>query len=314
MSSTLPTIQLFDKHPDSRMQALEGKRLSEGWEPTILARKRCRVEGAGKLLFDYLPGVVDDDLSDRLWPILSPIKVPTNQRATAAGSFRRPTLKNASGGANPVLSATLGATEGDAGGRNAYCRQTVFTKENTDLFGDPAIKEMFRTVESYASVYEFERYTAQRRYADQILPNWMINDTAWTTLTVNNNYATGIHVDSGDLDAGVSCLLVLRRGDYAGALLTFPQWEVGVDLQDGDLLLMDAHEWHANTPMVFHRDEIPITDGLGDTEMVERYGERVSVVFYLREGLVRCGTAAAEEAKHQREIKKYAAKRQEVAS
>ena len=290
MTTTLPTIHMFDRHPDDRMREVEGKALPEGWEPTVLARKRARGEGGGQFLFDYLPGAIDSDLSERLWPLLSAIKIPTVQRATASGSFKRPLPQRLSGLTNEIMSATLGSTEGDAGGRNSYCRQTAFTKESgAALFADPAIREMFAIVAAAAAEHEPKRYEAQREYAERLLPDWRINETPWTTLTVNNNYSTGIHVDSGDLDAGVSCLLVLRRGDYDGAILTFPQWEIGVDLQDGDLLLMDAHQWHANTPMVMRSAD----------------AERVSVVFYLREGLLRCDTPEAEEAKHQAQVAAY---------
>lgn len=287
--SSLPTIHLFDKYADHEIRELEGKQLDVGWKPTVQVNTACRVEAGGKLLFDYLPGAVSPELSAALWPILSPIKVPTNQRATASGSYKRPLPTNPSGGGNSIMSATLGSTEGDAGGRNSYCRQTAFTKANADLFERQPIRDMFDVVTSAARKHERDRYNAQAEVALRLLPEWRILDLPFTTLTVNNNYSTGIHIDSGDLDAGVSCLLVLRRGKYDGAMLTFPQWSAGVDMQDGDLLLMDAHEWHANTPMVFLDDD----------------AERVSVVFYLRERMEHCDTPEAEEEKHQEQLAQY---------
>ena len=100
----------------------------------------------------------------------------------------------------------------------------------------------------------------------------------WTTVTVNNTYPTGVHKDQGDLDEGFSNLAVLRRGDYAGGHLTFPRYRVAVNMQDGDLILMDAHEWHGNTQMRLDSED----------------AERISVVLYYRTNMITCGTAEEE--------------------
>ena len=100
-------------------------------------------------------------------------------------------------------------------------------------------------------------------------------------MTVNNNYPTGVHTDKGDLDEGYSCLMALRRGEYTGGNLVFPEYRVSVNMKEGDLLLMDAHQWHGNTNIVKGSED----------------AERISLVLYYRTDMMFCGTMEAEAEK-----------------
>ena len=111
--------------------------------------------------------------------------------------------------------------------------------------------------------------------------DWRISNTPFTTMTVNNNYPTGVHTDKGDLEEGFSCLMSLRKGEYTGGSLIFPEYRVGVNMGEGDLILMDAHQWHGNTNIVKHSDD----------------AERISLVLYYRTDMMFCGTMEAEAEK-----------------
>lgn len=63
----------------------------------------------------------------------------------------------------------------------------------------------------------------------------------------------------------ISCV---RRGTHGGAVLSFPEYGTGVELDDGDVLLFNPHEWHGVTPF--------------EGELSEDH-ERISIVYYLRE-------------------------------
>jgi len=123
-----------------------------------------------------------------------------------------------------------------------------------------------------------DRHAAQQAQVDATHPDWVVPGTPFTTITVNNTYPTGVHTDKGDLDAGFSNLTVVRRGSYSGGIFLFPAYRVGVDMADGDLLLMDAHEYHGNTPLELASDD----------------AERISVVAYYRTRMVECGNAEQE--------------------
>lgn len=162
-----------------------------------------------------------------------------------------------------------------------------------------------------------ERYAAQMHEVERTSPDWVIGGTPFTTITVNNTYPTGIHTDKGDLDAGFSTLGCIRRGDFTGGWLTFPQYGVAADMQNGDVLLMDAHEWHGNTPITCdHCGESLRKPGHRCTDPEGREGmnphlaspERISIVSYFRTDMVECGTAAEENARRAAVQEKRASK------
>lgn len=193
------------------------------------------------------------------------------RRKASDGTYSRTTESD------PAPSAIIGFF--DRYSRIPYCRQTAFNAcrgEDFERLG-PTLQELDRSFAASAP----ERYAAQTQRARSTSPDFVIPGTAWTTITVNHNWATCTHLDKGDLKEGFSCLAVLRRGSYRGGVLVFPAYRVGVDLGDGDLIMMDAHEYHANTPFTDTSDDY----------------ERISMVLYYREKMIECGSAAEELAR-----------------
>jgi hypothetical protein len=133
-----------------------------------------------------------------------------------------------------------------------------------------------------------DRYAAQRAYADKADPAWVIPGTPFTTITVNNTYPTGVHTDKGDLDAGFSTITCIRRGDYTGGQLVFPEYRVAVDMRHGDLLMMDAHDWHGNVMLVCACGKE------ANGACVDCGAERISLVSYFRTKITECGTPEEE--------------------
>ena len=167
------------------------------------------------------------------------------------------------------------------------CRLTAFTRDNPSLWKDslPFIKRCDRLFKKLVP----KRYKKQKQKADEI-NNYRIDDTSFTTLTINYSWRTGCHKDSGDLDEGFGNLVVIEDDknphSYEGCYLGFPQYGVCVDVRQGDLLAMNVHEWHCNTEFV---------DLGGDTSSVSPkllknkwYFNRLSLVLYLRKKMLRC--------------------------
>ena len=174
------------------------------------------------------------------------------------------------------------------------CRTTQFTKKNVEKWKNtiPLIKAadtLFKTLVP-------DRYKIQLKRAKQT-PDYQIDNTAYSTITVNYNWRTAAHCDNGDLDEGFGNLIVLEKSKaqsygkkykhkkdihetkrnhttntntkpYTGGYLGFPKWGICVDVRQGDFLAMDVHEYHCNTPIV------------GDG--------RLSVVCYLRKKMIQC--------------------------
>ena len=70
--------------------------------------------------------------------------------------------------------------------------------------------------------------------------DYVIGNTAFSTVTINHNWRTALHQDAGDLKEGFGNLVILQEGDYDGGYLGFPQFKVAVDPY-GDFLAMDVH-------------------------------------------------------------------------
>jgi len=112
-----------------------------------------------------------------------------------------------------------------------------------------------------------EQYKEQRRKANQTF--FKIPNTAFTTVTTNVNYQTSIHTDKGDDDEGFGNLAVIERGEYTGGETCFPQYGIGIDVRNGDILFMDVHQPHANLPI--HKKNKDVV--------------RLSIVCYLRKNV-----------------------------
>jgi len=153
--------------------------------------------------------------------------------------------------------------------KNKRCRLTAFTKKNMDKFKD--CLPIFKKVSVMYKKLVPGKYKVQKEAISAINDDFVIKDTVFTTVTVNKNFRTALHQDSGDLRESMGNILVVSdRDDYKGAYTMFPQYKFGIDVRNGDLAFMDVHEWHCNSKM-----ENP------------NEANRVSFVFYLREKMMR---------------------------
>jgi len=168
--------------------------------------------------------------------------------------------------------------------RNPYCRQTAYTKERFELFRTcfPFLKLCSEQFKKLAPI----KYKAQEDYLNNknlIKNSWNLPETVYTTITVNKNFQTACHQDSGDYKAGMENLVVFESGSYSGGYTIFPKFRVAFDARMGDFCAIDvAHHWHGNTEIV------------GDTD--EKF-ERISLVLYVREDMSTCGTQKEEREK-----------------
>ena len=243
---------------------------------------------SGKRVACYRRNVVSAEAADTAYPFLRKIAMfRSMNRGLASGGLRRKpikkdgtvskttvTLNRETGKAMPVPSAIYGYF--DRAPRFPFCRQTSFLAKQVEPWA--AVRPLLDQVAAVFADAVPDRHAVQMAHADRTHPDFRIAGTPWTTMTVNKSWPTAMHKDAGDLDAGFSCLVVLRKGQYDGCRLVLPEFRVAVDLRHGDVLYFNAHEWHGNTPM---------TKGSDDAE-------RVSVVLYFRTEMVDCGSAASE--------------------
>lgn len=261
----------------------------------------------GQPLIIYLPGAARE-VSDATYPEFSKIRMTSLNRGMASGSDGRRPGRSTRSQTAPVMSAILGSF--DKAGPAQYCRLTAFTAQQVDQWD--ALQPYFRRIAELFEANVPDRFAAQMEEVKRTNPDWVIKGTPFTTITVNNTYPTGIHTDKGDLDKGFSTLGTIRRGNWKGGWLTFPQFGVSADMQNGDVVLMDAHEWHGNTPIECgHCGETLRKPGHRCEAMPEDEvtPERISVVNYFRTEMTACGSLSEENARRVEQQDKRAAKR-----
>lgn len=174
-----------------------------------------------------------------------------------------------------VESAVVGFLD-PQGGRFPFCRMSSFTAEEVNHWAH--LVPLTQAVGQLFSENIPNRFKAQMEIVNQTQPEYVITGTPFTTLTINHNIAGRIHQDAGDYKPGFGVISVHRKGFYGGGWLVFPEYQVGADLHDGDVIFFDPHEWHGVSEF---------------TGMSEDY-ERLSVVYYYRAKMINCLPQAEE--------------------
>jgi hypothetical protein len=275
---------------DEALKPMWGKILTDDERSITVTGPARMLKPNGDLLAVYLPGAIPKELRESSYGTLHELrKIQTNNRGLASGMerFGAPGKRTATA---PISSAIVGAF--DPVGPYQYCRLTAFTRDEGEKYS--GLFPLFRNIAEHFAANVPDRFKVQLREAEQAKPEWVVPGTPFTTITVNNTYPTGVHVDKGDLGDGFSCLAALRRGNYSGGILTFPKFRIGVDMKDGDVLLMDAHEAHGNTHLYCF--ECRAGDDHPMRGMCDEHGtERISIVTYFRTKIKACGTLEEEQ-------------------
>ena len=218
---------------------------------------------------------------------------PTNNRGSASGGQRvHRVLKD--GTISKSTQSSEQVNSGIAGyfDRNAhydYCRTTSFTKRNLEKF--EKAMPLFKAVSEGFKTFVPGSYRLQKQMAEATHPNYVIKDTAFTTITINKNYRAAVHTDAGDYEKGFGNLVAYMK-NIEPVYLIFPRYRVGVNLMSNDLLLADVHEHHGNNKII----------------KKEKDGVRLSFVMYYRKNMIKC-LSPTEELKRIQTNKKIIAQR-----
>lgn len=284
-------IRLRTRISDEELSEKVGKILTDDDYNVLVSGDTLIRKPDGSPLAVYRHGIVPPKLLEAAYPALHTIRTVSENRGLASGTERKPRYPGSrrTSTGRFVASSILGSF--DPVPQTPVCRLTAWTGRETEKW--ETITPLLRYVAERFAIEVPDRHRKQVEYCQRTAPDWVITGTPFTTVTVNNTYPTGVHTDKGDLDEGFSNLLVLRRGgSYTGGYLTFPRYRVAINMREGDLLLMDAHEWHGNTEMICEC-------GYSLGKLCNDCGaERISIVCYYRTKMEKCGDAATEQEKH----------------
>lgn len=153
--------------------------------------------------------------------------------------------------------------------RIPYGRATSYTEKNPEKFA-MAYPFLQSLNHGFKELMPW-RWGNQKAAADKLDKRFLVPETVFTTITVNKSFRTAAHRDAGDLNSGLSNLLVVGSGEYTGGYLIFPEYRVAVNVRPGDLLLVNNHEIiHGNTEIKLKHEK----------------AERISLVCYFREKML----------------------------
>ena len=173
------------------------------------------------------------------------------------------------------------------------CRLSHYTKTNLDKFKEAI--PYFQAIGDQYNLLMPDQYSSQMERA--IKNDYHIHGTPFSTITINRNFRTAVHKDTGDF-GGWACLSVLEENKYHGGLFVMPKYKIAIDMRHGDLLVANVHEYHGNTELQEteedkqYNDENPqqtYKDNLevGVLGLNNRFS-RISFVCYLREDIINC--------------------------
>jgi hypothetical protein len=275
-------IHLQFARPDAEVDKLERQVLDDSFVQTLVETEDTAVyTPSGDVHAIFLKGAIPQGTCDLAYPFLlkaarSPII--NGFRGTAAGTGTQPSYKQDGTLSKmrrvPDTDRLRGARDGVLGylDENNFspCRLTAYTRDHWEQFGTTALPYL-QVVDRSFQTHMPERHAAQLSVASTT-PGYAIEGTSFSTVTVNLNFATACHRDSGDLAEGAGVITCFTSGEFAGGTLVFPKWNLGFNLSTRDVLLCNVHEVHGNLPLVGEPGKY----------------QRLSCVFYYREKLQQC--------------------------
>lgn len=259
---------------DDEMNKLKNTTVKSSQINTIIKNDIDIYTDTGKLLLRFRKNVLPTKNLNAYYESLKDftLKYPSKNRGSASGSEYKDICKN-----HKVYSSILGYFDKwsptqkkkmrDLGIKLSSIpevRETYFLASEPDAYKNavPLIEDINRLYKKLIP----KQFEKQNNKAKQT--KFRIANTSFTTVTTNINYKTTIHRDRGDDEEGFGNLAAIEDGKYTGGETCFPQYGIGVDVRQGDLLFMDVHEWHGNLPM-----------------NMKGCGKRMSIVCYLRKNV-----------------------------
>ena len=239
---------------DYDIKQCEGRFFDRNHYHTIVDSHSDYIVQPGILLFSLRKNVIPKEVSDISRNYLLPyaIKTKTDNRYTAAGKTYTPVKS--------MIAGFYDKAKRRSGSGNQI-RLTAFSEKHLNEWNN-SIAYVRYLNDLYADLFP-ENYNSRKLKTEKV--NYgIIDDTIFSTLTLNHNFRTACHIDSGDLDYSI----LTTVGLFNGCLIGFPQYGICVNLQEGDFMIMNPHEYHCNT------------------EFIGDYNNRLSIVTYTREKII----------------------------
>lgn len=302
---------------DEQMKSFQGEHFDESHYHTIV-NENCDVyTDTGKLLLKLRKKVIDHALGKQtVLALRKAAKARHENRGAAAGvldrkrmpkyigefvspgKFRTRFKSNHTGILSNQATSNLSPSniigffdrpDRNLRGKGSPCRLTAFNRDHPELWKQSV--PFIRACDEQFKLLVPDRYKIQKERA-QMVPNFAIEDTSFSTVTINYSWRTALHRDKGDLVEGFGNIIVLEdhlnNNHYTGGYTGFPQYGIAANIRHGDFMAMNVHEWHCNTEMKPVHNEVYGNHRQNIVDNGWHYN-RLSLVCYLREKMLRCG-------------------------
>ena len=150
--------------------------------------------------------------------------------------------------ANEIHSVMIGFKRGRFTGA---IESSGWTKDNPDRW--EALQEISKYNEEAFKKANASIYENQKTFAESYIEEkYRVGGGIFTTLSANRYHKEqstkmSAHIDSGDVNAGLTTMCCFRKGEYTGAYLTFPQYRVAIDAPDNSVIIADSNRLHGVT-------------------------------------------------------------------
>jgi len=277
----MQTYKLKKQLTDSKVEKLKTKFLTEKNFDILITEDSDGYDIDGKLLFRFRKNAIPMETLKLGVDSFKGSIAAGGGRGVAAGGYINRVKKDGTVSnfdTSPIVeSGNVGFMDARPGaGVVATCRKTAFARQYFEQFkqGIPFVKYINQKYKELCPTY----YEKQIAIANGTNRNYVIEDTSFTTVTVNKNFRTAVHKDSGDFQEGFGNLIAYREGNWSGGYFCLPQYRVAIDLQNTDILFVDVHQWHGNTEFLNT-----------DPDWL-----RISFVLYYREYMYKCSQPSEE--------------------
>lgn len=127
-------------------------------------------------------------------------------------------------------------------------------------------------IAGYYQAYNPDMYQRHAEATADVLPEWRMQESVFTSGIINRNNPLSYHFDAGNFSHVWSNMLVLKH-DVSGGYLSVPEYGVAFALPNNSLLLFDGQDLlHGVTPIGRHSDD----------------AYRFSIVFYSLKKMWKC--------------------------
>lgn len=236
------------------------------------------------------PCILLDDTTDRIVCVYSIIKENTDKLLQAVRRIRY--IEDVRTEGLKTRSRIFGFRPRETI-RKDFCSATSLSVESPDEHA--TISDFGNILARYYEKYCGEIYQRHKKISDdEVLPQWKIRGTPFTSGIVNKNNPLKYHFDSGNFENVYSNMLAFKH-NVIGGYLSIPEYDIGLEIANKSVVLFDGQKiLHGVTPIKYLSDE----------------AYRYTLVYYTLKKMWNCEPlekelARVRQVKTTREIKRY---------